>query len=68
MRASTNLLAIQAALPPSAKHLVIEIEGVNHLFQTANTGLMSEYSKITETIAPQVLNKITRWILDVAIE
>jgi len=68
MRASANLLAIQAALSPSTKHLVIEIEGVNHLFQTANTGLMSEYSKITETIAPQVLNKMTRWILDVAIE
>jgi hypothetical protein len=45
---------------------VIEINGLNHLFQTANTGLMSEYSKIPETIAPQVLNKISRWILEVA--
>jgi len=42
------------------------MDGLNHLFQTADTGLMSEYSKITETIAPQVLNKINDWILNVA--
>jgi len=44
---------------------VVEMDGLNHLFQTANTGLMSEYSKITKTVAPQVLNKIKDWILNV---
>jgi fermentation-respiration switch protein FrsA (DUF1100 family) len=66
MVATVNLQAIEAALSPSSKHLVIEMDGLNHLFQTANTGLMSEYSQITETIAPQVLNKMKNWILNVA--
>ncbi len=66
MIAAVNLRAIEAALNPSPKHLVIEMDGLNHLFQTANTGLMSEYSKITETIAPQVLEEISTWILNVA--
>jgi pimeloyl-ACP methyl ester carboxylesterase len=66
MIATGNLQAIEAALNPSPKHLVIEMDGLNHLFQTANTGLMSEYSKIPETIAPQVLKTISNWILNVA--
>ena len=44
----------------------VEGDQSSHLFQTANTGLMSEYSKITETVAPQVLEEISTWILNVA--
>ncbi len=61
-------LAIEAALFPSTKHLVMEMDGLSHLFQTANTGLMSEYSKNSETIAPQVLKEMSKWILKVAIK
>ena len=42
------------------------MDGLNHLFQTANTGLMSEYSKITETVAPHALEEISAWVLNVA--
>jgi hypothetical protein len=66
MMASVNLQAIKAALNPSPKHLVLEMDGLNHLFQTANTGLMSEYSKITETVAPHALEEISAWVLNVA--
>jgi hypothetical protein len=66
MIATVNLKAIEAALDPSPKNLVIEMDGLNHLFQTSNSGLMSEYSKISETIAPQVLKTIKNWILNVA--
>jgi len=66
MIATKNLQAIKVALNPSSKHLVKEMDGLNHLFQTANTGLMSEYSKISETVAPQVLEEISTWILNVA--
>jgi len=66
MIAAVNLQAIKAALTPSPKHLVLEMDGLNHLFQTANTGLMSEYSKITETVAPHVLDEISTWVLNVA--
>lgn len=38
------------------------IEGVNHLFQTAPTGAVSEYSSIEETISPKVLLLIRDWV------
>jgi pimeloyl-ACP methyl ester carboxylesterase len=59
-------------LPPIRKALasagnknfeVDELPGLNHLFQTAKTGAVSEYSEIKETIAPAVLEKIASWIL-----
>jgi len=37
--------------------------GLNHLFQNAETGLISEYNKISETISPSVLQLIGEWIL-----
>jgi pimeloyl-ACP methyl ester carboxylesterase len=37
--------------------------GLNHLFQGAETGLISEYNKISETISPSVLQLIGEWIL-----
>ena len=42
---------------------IIEIEGLNHLFQNAKTGKMDEYSDIEETFSPKVLNLISDWIL-----
>lgn len=38
------------------------IEGVNHLFQHAGTGDMSEYKDIEETFAPEALEKIINWL------
>jgi hypothetical protein len=35
---------------------------VNHLFQHCTTGAVTEYSEIEETIAPEVLETITKWI------
>jgi uncharacterized protein len=37
---------------------------LNHLFQTAQTGLISEYGKIEETMSPEVLKTVSNWILD----
>lgn len=39
-----------------------EWPGLNHLFQTAGTGAISEYEAIEETIAPSVLARISGWI------
>jgi pimeloyl-ACP methyl ester carboxylesterase len=36
---------------------------LNHLFQTAQTGLPSEYGQIDETMSPEVLKTISDWIL-----
>jgi hypothetical protein len=36
--------------------------GLNHLFQHAGTGLIAEYGRIEETIAPEILQTIGDWI------
>lgn len=40
------------------------LPGLNHLFQTTETGSPSEYAEIEETFSPAVLNIISGWILD----
>lgn len=42
----------------------LELDGLNHLFQTADTGLGTEYGQIEETIAPAALQTIGDWILE----
>jgi hypothetical protein len=41
---------------------VRQLPRLNHLFQTAQTGLPDEYSTIEETVAPAALNLISQWI------
>ena len=36
---------------------------LNHLFQTSQTGALSEYGTIEETMSTEVLNTISEWIL-----
>ncbi len=60
-----NLRLIRQALERGGNQsvTVVELEGLNHLFQTAETGLPSEYGRIEETMAPQVLHLVSDWIL-----
>jgi pimeloyl-ACP methyl ester carboxylesterase len=47
-------------------HLTIkQYPDLNHLFQHAKTGLISEYGQIEETISSEVLEDITQWILKI---
>jgi pimeloyl-ACP methyl ester carboxylesterase len=41
----------------------IAFPGLNHFFQHAATGEVNEYATIEETISPEVLDTITRWII-----
>ena len=41
-----------------------ELAGLNHLFQNATTGAVSEYGLIEETMAPVVPKTIADWILE----
>ena len=61
-----NLSAIEAALVAGGNKnfTVKELPGLNHLFQTSQTGLPAEYAKIEETISPEVLKIIGDWILE----
>lgn len=60
-----NLGAIESALKAGGNrdYTTREFPGLNHLFQTCNTGAVSEYIKIEETIAPAVLQTVSDWIL-----
>ncbi len=62
--AAANLDAIAAALAAAGNEAVTtrRLEGLNHLFQHANTGLVDEYGEIEETIAPEVLTLIADWL------
>jgi hypothetical protein len=41
---------------------------MNHLFQECKTGAFSEYGEIEQTISPQVLDKMSTWILNSKIQ
>jgi len=61
-----NLSAIEEALKEGGNqnYTIKELPGLNHLFQTAQTGLPSEYARIEETISPVALKIISDWILE----
>lgn len=58
-----NLAAFRMALADNPDAMVIELEGLNHLFQTAETGALGEYADIEETFAPVALEAMSDWIL-----
>lgn len=64
VKAKDNLEAIESSLKKGGNKSFkcVEFKGVNHLFQTCKTGLLSEYGQIEETIAPEVLKAVTEWI------
>ncbi|HRY33483.1 MAG TPA: alpha/beta fold hydrolase [Bacteroidales bacterium] len=59
-----NIKALKKALEKAnnADHEVVELQGLNHLFQPAQTGSPEEYGKIEVTISPRVLEIITAWL------
>ena len=59
---SLNLEAIRSLLPASKQNIIKEYPSLNHLFQHCTTGLPTEYGQIEETISPEVLEDIVKWI------
>jgi pimeloyl-ACP methyl ester carboxylesterase len=59
-----NLSAISAALTAAGNKdfKVVEMPGLNHLFQPATTGSPTEYQNIPETFSPAALDIIAAWI------
>ncbi len=60
--AKINLTAIEKATQEAANATIKYFPNLNHLFQTAETGLPSEYGEIEETFSPLVLKFVTDWI------
>ncbi|MCT3663382.1 alpha/beta fold hydrolase [Elizabethkingia anophelis] len=61
---SQNIPAIKNALIKAGNKdfEVLEIPGLNHLFQTAKTGSPKEYEEIEETFSPKALEIMKNWI------
>ncbi len=59
-----NLPEIRKAFAASgnADVQVVELSGLNHLFQTAKSGSPSEYRTIDETMSPVALKAISEWL------
>ena len=60
-----NLPEIEAALKAGGNrdYTIRQLPGLNHLFQTCQTGAITEYGQIEETIAPVALATIGDWIV-----
>ena len=58
----SNLETLRKGLPHNPVNVIKSVEGVNHLFQHCQTGLLEEYGSIEETMVPEVLSQIADWI------
>lgn len=57
-----NIEALNDGLPSNDRNKITALDGLNHLFQHCSTGSFNEYATIEETISPEVLKIICRWI------
>lgn len=59
-----NLDSIREALENggNTRYTIVELAGLNHLFQHSGTGMLDEYSTIEETFAPEAMGIIESWI------
>lgn len=62
--AKENLGAIRKAFQKVGKNnaTVLELEGLNHLFQECVSGAPYEYMQIDQTFSPKALEIISKWI------
>jgi pimeloyl-ACP methyl ester carboxylesterase len=61
-----NMPLVEQALRKAGNNKAVlkVLPGLNHLFQTANTGSVSEYAQIEETLSPAALTVIGDWIAE----
>jgi pimeloyl-ACP methyl ester carboxylesterase len=60
--ARENIPAMKKALAHDHDVTVREMPGLNHLFQHAKTGALTEYGELEETMSPEVLTLVSNWI------
>jgi pimeloyl-ACP methyl ester carboxylesterase len=60
--AKEDLAAARVALKNNPKATVVELPGMNHLLQDANTGSPGEYNDIEETMSAAALKIIVDWV------
>ncbi|MDP6541240.1 MAG: alpha/beta fold hydrolase [Phycisphaerales bacterium] len=63
---SQNLSVIEETIVNAGGNVTImEFEGLNHLFQKATTGAVSEYAQIETTFEPEALEAMGQWLAEV---
>jgi len=62
--AAENAPALEAALSGNVDATIKTLPGLNHLFQNASTGAVSEYAVIDETFDPDTMQTTADWILE----
>ncbi|MBU1097909.1 MAG: alpha/beta hydrolase [Bacteroidetes bacterium] len=62
-----NIVEIRKALEKGGNKnfKIMELNKLNHLFQTSETGSVGEYGKLEETFSPEALAIIKDWILEI---
>jgi dienelactone hydrolase len=60
--ADQNIPVLREALKGDRQATVMELPGLNHIFQTSTTGAVGEYADIEETFSPRALDIISDWI------
>jgi pimeloyl-ACP methyl ester carboxylesterase len=65
--ADPNLKLIEQALKEAGNEnvTIVELPDLNHLFQTAQTGLPDEYYSIEETMSPVALEVMGDWLVEI---
>ena len=59
-----NLEPMKKAMADHPDATIVELPGLNHLFQTCETGMPGEYAGIEETFAPAALDAVGDWIVE----
>ena len=60
--ATSNLAGLRRGLANNNDATILELEGLNHMFQPARSGTIAEYAQIETTFAPDALELISDWI------
>jgi len=59
-----NVPPLRTALAENGNVTVETLPGLNHLFQESGSGMPQEYSSIEQTMAPEAMDRIARWVLE----
>ncbi|WP_300529792.1 alpha/beta fold hydrolase [Maricaulis sp.] len=60
--AGSNLAGLREGLAGNPDATILELEGLNHMFQPAETGALAEYALIETTFDPAALALVSDWI------
>jgi pimeloyl-ACP methyl ester carboxylesterase len=58
----SNIAGLRSGLADNPDVTLTILDGLNHMFQTAETGSIAEYGQIEETFSPHALGLMSDWI------